>query len=117
MEKRLVDEFKDILTQRKEAILTQLNENAQHLQGLQNSAPSDSADFSAINNSSQIEQIVAKNLRQELGEIAISLAKIKQEKFGNCELCGGEIDLERLKIKPHARFCINCREIVEREKR
>lgn len=117
MEKTELDEFKEILETRKRAILAQLNDNAQDLQGLQDSAPSDSADFSTINTSSQIEQAIAENLKEELSEIALSLNKIHQNKFGICELCESDIDLNRLKIKPHARYCINCREIIEKEKK
>ena len=39
MEKTELDEFKEILETRKRAILAQLNDNAQDLQGLQDSAP------------------------------------------------------------------------------
>ena len=64
MEKTELDKFKEILETRKRAILAQLNDNAQDLQGLQDSAPSDSADFSTINTSSQIEQAIAENLKE-----------------------------------------------------
>ncbi len=34
-------------------------------------------------------------------------------KYGKCEMCNKQIDIKRLKVKPHARFCISCREVYE----
>ena len=117
MNKKHLDNFQLILEERKLIILKQLDDNILDVVGLHNSAPSDNVDFSTINTSSQIEQTIGENLRQELKEIELSLVKIKQNNFGICELCNDDIDIERLKVKPHARYCINCREVVEKEKK
>ena len=29
-------------------------------------------------------------------------------------MCEDEIDIERLKVKPNAKYCITCREIIEK---
>ena len=116
MENTQLTHFESVLNQRKQAILTQLNENAKTLQGLQNSEPIDSVDFSSVATSSQIERTIALSLRQELEDVEHSLAKFRQKIYGICELCGDEIDRERLKIKPQARYCKNCREIIEKER-
>lgn len=111
----MLNNFQTLLEQRKQTILTQLSDNAQDIEDLLGSEPNDNVDFSTINTSSQIEQTIAENLKQELKEIDLSLQKIKQNTYGICELCGENIDLNRIKIKPHARYCINCRELVEKE--
>lgn len=115
MEKKDLERFEGILQKRKAQILAQLNDDANEIEGLLSSEPNDNVDFSTINTSSQIEQAIAENLRVELDDIALSLQKIKQNTYGICELCGENIDLNRLKIKPHARYCKNCRESVEKE--
>lgn len=35
------------------------------------------------------------------------------EKFGQCERCGGEIGMERLRVIPEARLCADCQRAVE----
>lgn len=115
MNKKNLNGFQTILEERKTIIIKQLDDNILDVEGLNNSSPSDNVDFSTLNTSSQIEQAIGENLRQELKEINISLGKIKQNTYGICELCNDDIDINRLKVKPHARYCVNCREIVEKE--
>ena len=53
---------------------------------------------------------------QELQEIETALAKIKVKQYGICEMCEDDIGFQRLKVKPHAKYCIVCRPIVEKNK-
>ncbi|TQR59021.1 RNA polymerase-binding protein DksA [Campylobacter troglodytis] len=117
MDKRSLNNFQTILEQRKDLIIKQLDDDLKELEGLHNSEPNDSIDFSLINTSSQIENTIDDNLKQELKDIDRSLSKIKQKNYGICELCADDIALNRLKIKPHARYCVSCREIIEKEKK
>ena len=48
------------------------------------------------------------NLEARLKEINLALDKIKNGIYGKCENCGKEINKERLKIYPAARFCLKC---------
>ena len=41
-------------------------------------------------------------------EIETSLNKIEDGSFGICEICGKEIDDDRLKILPYTKLCIEC---------
>lgn len=50
----------------------------------------------------------------EIKDIQHALSKIKNKNYGICEMCDDEISPERLKIKPHAKFCIECREHFEK---
>ncbi len=52
-----------------------------------------------------IEQILELKLR----DIDLALEKIKKGEYGICEKCGKEIDENRLKIYPEARYCLNCK--------
>ncbi len=48
------------------------------------------------------------NLEIQLKDINFALGKILKRTFGKCEKCKEEIDLERLKFYPAARFCMKC---------
>jgi len=48
------------------------------------------------------------SLETKLNNINLALEKIEKGKYGICEKCGKEIETERLKIYPEARFCLKC---------
>jgi DnaK suppressor protein len=52
---------------------------------------------------------------QELEEIKDALVRIEEHLYGICEMCEEEIDIERLKVKIFARYCMTCRKIIEKD--
>lgn len=116
MNKNDLNFLKKFLEKRKSFIIENLHSNSAEIEALHNSAPSDSIDFSVIETNSQIDLAISANLKEELNEILDALGKIKNNIYGTCELCEDDIGIERLKIKPHAKYCITCREIIEKGK-
>ena len=41
-------------------------------------------------------------------EVKDALRRIREEQYGVCARCGGEIPRERLEVLPHAKFCVPC---------
>ncbi|AJC87206.1 RNA polymerase-binding protein DksA [Campylobacter insulaenigrae] len=109
-------DFQYILETRQKEILQELQGNTANICNLHNSEPRDEVDMQQISNSSHIDFKINENLKKELDEIKISLNKIKNNTYGICEYCEEIIHLERLKIKPHAKYCINCRKNLEKRK-
>jgi len=52
---------------------------------------------------------IEQSLELKLRDINLALEKIKKGNYGICEKCGKEIEIERLKAIPEARFCKNCK--------
>ena len=52
---------------------------------------------------------VEHNLELRLKNINLALKKIRENKYGSCEKCGGKISEERLKAFPEAKNCRKCR--------
>ena len=52
-----------------------------------------------------------------LAKIERSLERIERGSYGACESCGEEIGLERLRARPVADFCIDCKGEQERLER
>ena len=52
-----------------------------------------------------------------LNKIEKSLEKIERGDYGECEDCGEEIGLGRLRARPMAEFCIACKDEQERLER
>ena len=49
--------------------------------------------------------------RQALADTTQALRRVAEGRYGVCERCQDEIPLERLEIRPHARFCVPCQQI------
>jgi len=47
-------------------------------------------------------------LETRLRNINLALKKIKKGRYGICEKCKKEIEIERLKVYPEARTCLKC---------
>jgi len=107
-------EFKEILLERKEQILNNIDKQKNEIGELKSSEVSDEADMATISIDSELEETLTKKQLQELQEIDYALGKIDDGSYGICEMCEEEIGLDRLKVKPQARYCIVCREIVEK---
>lgn len=46
--------------------------------------------------------------RQALADTTEALKRTADGTYGRCERCGLDIPVERLEIRPHARFCVPC---------
>ncbi|KEA46017.1 RNA polymerase-binding protein DksA [Campylobacter mucosalis] len=106
--------FKKLLEERKIQITKNIADALEEVNALRDSGASDDIDIASINSDQLIEQSISAQQRAELNEIELSLSKIKNKTYGICEMCEEEIATARLKVKPHARYCIACREIVEK---
>ena len=106
--------FSTLLTQRKRVLRDSMIEKGELMEQWYSSKLSDDSDVVAA---ALYETKVANILelqKTEINDIDYALTKIKNKTYGICEMCDDEIDIERLKIKPHARYCIDCREHVEK---
>jgi len=106
--------FKEILEDRKKQIdknISGVNDELNQLSGLE---LNDEGDYASVNNNSMVESAIVQQQEYELKEINIALEKISTKEYGICEMCEDKISFQRLKVKPHAIYCIDCRSIVEK---
>ena len=106
--------FKEILESRQEQILKNISGVNEELSQLNQLELNDEADHASVDNSSMIESAIVQQQEQELREINVTLGKISTGDYGICDMCEDPIGFQRLKVKPHAIYCIDCREIVEK---
>ncbi len=111
-----VNYFKEILEGRKEQINKNINGVHNELAELNALELNDEGDYASVNNNSMIESAIVMQQEKELREIDVTLGKIATGNYGICEMCEDPIGFQRLKVKPHAIYCIDCREIVEKTK-
>jgi len=106
--------FKEILESRKAQILKNISGVNNELDQLNSLELNDEGDYASINNNSMVENAIVNQQQKELDEINIAMSKIASNEYGICEMCEDNIGFQRLKVKPHAIYCIDCREIVEK---
>jgi DnaK suppressor protein len=108
--------FKEILLSRKEQIIKNIDGVNSELSQLSSLELNDEGDHAAANSNSMIESAIVQQQTKELSEIDLALGKISHGEYGICEMCEDDIGFQRLKVKPHAIYCYDCREIVEKSK-
>jgi DnaK suppressor protein len=105
-----------MLVSRKNQILNNIDGVNSELNQLNSLELNDEGDHASVNNNSRVESVIVQQQEQELKEINATLQKIATGGYGVCEMCEDDIGFQRLKVKPHAIYCIDCREIVEKSK-
>ena len=109
-----LDYFREILESRQTQIVKNITGVNNELDQLNSLELNDEGDHASVDNSSMIESAIVQQQEQELREIKVTLGKISNGDYGVCEMCEDPIGFQRLKVKPHAIYCIDCREIVEK---
>lgn len=114
MQESELNYFKEILESRKEQIMKNITGVNNELDQLNSLELNDEGDHASVNNNSMVESAIVTQQEKELKEIQVTLGKIANGDYGVCEMCEDPIGFQRLKVKPHAIYCIDCREIVEK---
>ena len=114
MKKEDLSFLKEELENRKVQIKRVLKDNEKEIKALTRTDASDEADHATISTDSAIEQAINNQQIRELKEIDYALFKMENKTYGVCEMCEDSIGIQRLKVKPQAKYCIVCREIVEK---
>ncbi len=107
--------FENLLDERREQIQKNINNALRDMQELQKTQLCDDADRASVNSDKLTRHAINKQQAIELKEIEYAKNKIKDGKYGVCEMCEENISFQRLKVKPYAKYCIVCREIIEKQ--
>ncbi len=107
--------FKNILLEKKEQLLLETTLGQNIIEELRRESSSDELDYAEISSDSHNLRVLRNKQLQDLKEITLALNKIEKKSYGICEMCDDNIGIKRLKVKPHARFCVECREAYEKD--
>ena len=111
--KKQVEELKEILLDRRNTINSNIQDSVDNISKLNNCDCKDDLDFAEASSDSFTSGIIITQQREELKEINEALKSIESGNYGTCEMCDESIAIGRLKAKPFAKFCTDCREIHE----
>jgi DnaK suppressor protein len=116
MKPKELEALKKELADQKAQILANLSAVASEMSMAQKDDLKDEGDIASASEEILKGDAISLQQRKELEEIEYALSKIHKSTYGICEMCEEPIGMPRLKAKPFARYCIVCREIVEKEK-
>ena len=100
----------DVCTLQNEA----LRKNRQDATGDLSNMPIHMADIGSDNYEQEFALGLIQNEEVTLREIDEALRRIEDRSYGKCEDCGKKIPVARLKAKPHAKYCIECKRQEEK---
>lgn len=113
--KSQIDELKQILLGRKDNILENINKSRSNIDELKDQDIKDDLDYAELVSDSFTEGMIANHQIEELKQIEESLIKISKGTYGTCDMCSVTIPIGRLKAKPFAKYCTECRTVFEKE--
>lgn len=110
MKKKELDELKNTLIEEKNKILNHLERlSASQEISDANANAGDSADIAALEINQASLQKIGKRETYLLKKIDLALKKIEEGTYGECESCGESIAVARLRARPVAQLCIDCK--------
>lgn len=109
-----LEHFVGLLNERKEQIIKNISSVESELNMLKELELNDEGDFASASNDNMVENAIGVQQTAELREIEAAFLRIDEGAYGVCDMCEEDIGVQRLKVKPHAKYCIDCREIAEK---
>lgn len=115
LNKKQIEEIKALLLHNKEVIETVLHSIEDENMSLSDMDLNDEADFAAASRDYATDVNIKHQQVHELEEMVYALKKMEDNTYdGLCEMCDSEITMARLRVKPHAKYCIECRQEVDK---
>ncbi len=108
--------FKNLLLERLDDLYSKAAEMTADLTGSEDNF-ADPADRATAESDINFTLSILERERKLVVKIHQTLQKIEEGNFGECERCGDDIGLERLKARPVTTLCIECKRRQEAAER
>jgi DnaK suppressor protein len=117
MKKKDLDSFKQILQDEKKKIIRHLEDLSDTAEQELGGTGGDPIDIASMEINQAALQKIGNRETYLLKKIDYALRKIDEGSYGECESCGEDIGVARLKARPVAQLCIDCKTEQENEER
>jgi len=122
MRSREVEVFRKVLLEKRRLLLGDVNgleqaalrNSRQDASGDLSKMPLDMADVGSDNYEQEFTLGLIETEQATLREVDEALARIDKNEYGRCVSCHEPIPKARLKVKPHAKYCIECKRLEEK---
>ncbi|MCA1797800.1 MAG: RNA polymerase-binding protein DksA [Geobacteraceae bacterium] len=116
MDKQKAEEFREILEAQLESLLKEAGKTVSEMTDEKENFP-DPTDRASMESDRNFELRIRDRERRLIGKIREALKRIDDGEFGICESCEEDISDSRLRARPVATLCIDCKEEQERRER
>jgi DnaK suppressor protein len=113
MRKKTLEFFKNELIKKKHELIQEANKTLSGLQD-ENSEFPDMVDRSTAEEERSFTLKLRDRERKLIKKIDEAITRIDNNTYGDCQRCGGKINEDRLKVRPVAVLCIECKEKEEK---
>ena len=111
-----VEHFRSLLIEWKQALMEEVERTVHHMQDEASNFP-DPNDRATQEEEFALELRTRDRERKLIKKINESLMMLESGDYGYCEICGGEIGIQRLEARPTATLCIDCKTLDEIKER
>ena len=108
MEKEKLEEFRALLNERLETLLTEASRTMNDMTDEEENFP-DPTDRASVESDRNFLLRIRDRERKLIIKIKEALGRIDNGTYGICEECGDDISEQRLKARPVTTFCIDCK--------
>jgi len=117
VEKNRQKELKEMLLGMKKEKMSTLKHNAEDMESVDNyqNDAQDFADTATNIYEKELHYDLTEKNKQLLMQIEEALKRIEEGVYGQCDKCGKDISVERLKALPFSKLCIKCQSGVEKK--
>jgi DnaK suppressor protein len=116
MDKETQELFKDILTKRLGELFTEAEKTVAGMTDTEETFP-DPTDRATLESDRNFILRIRDRERKLIMKIREALQRMDDGTFGQCESCGDEIGIDRLKARPVTTLCIECKRRQEANER
>jgi DnaK suppressor protein len=109
--------FHRLLEERKREILSEAERAVDSMNSRPEESFADPTDRASLESDRNFLLRMRDRERRLLTKINEAFSRIGDGSYGNCESCGGEIGIERLKARPVTTLCIKCKSEQEARER
>ncbi len=116
MDRQTAEEFKQILEEQLDSLLKDAGKTVSEMTDEKENFP-DPTDRASMESDRNFELRIRDRERRLIGKIREALKRIEDGEFGTCASCEENISESRLRARPVATLCIDCKEEQERRER
>lgn len=112
MDQRQIKQFEKLLIERKQSLLDEAGRAVGGM-GASREALPDPTDRALLESNRNAMLRMRDRERKLLAKIDEALQRICDSNYGDCEVCGGQIGIARLRARPVTTLCIDCKSAQE----
>ncbi|GAB4363431.1 MAG: TraR/DksA family transcriptional regulator [Deltaproteobacteria bacterium] len=109
--------IKEMLLRMREDLVREIARRSRESKGQGTQDIGDILDSVSEERTRELDMLLTDREKQKLKQIDDAIERIEENLYGLCEECGVKIPKARLKVVPFAKYCVECKESIEREEK